>query len=220
MSFTHDIIRKLKQNPDQNIITEVLQNGNRSYTRQKFFIDAQRVYKQLKNRHIKKSDRICLIGPNSYQWIVTDLSIVAMGAISVPLYHRQDPKELAYIIDEVEPVLTIFFDEELKNQIQKYTNFQTHFSHISFFFSDKNETTMTDFPQINDTLTATMIYTSGTSGNPKGVMLSHKSVKFMLIQTKSRLVQAKFGSNKKDIIFIQKCIFYTRPQDFFWTMLI
>ncbi|MCB0271996.1 MAG: AMP-binding protein [Bdellovibrionales bacterium] len=219
MSFTHDIIRKLKQNPDQNIITEVLQNGNRSYTRQKFFIDAQRVYKQLKNRHIKKSDRICLIGPNSYQWIVTDLSIVAMGAISVPLYHRQDPKELAYIIDEVEPVLTIFFDEELKNQIQKYTNFQTHFSHISFFFSDKNETTMTDFPQINDTLTATMIYTSGTSGNPKGVMLSHKSVKFMLIQTKSRLVQAKFGSNKKDIIFHYLPFCFAGSRMMLWTQL-
>ena len=170
----------------------------------------------LKKIEINKGDRVSLISKNSPFWCISDLAIMKIGAITVPAYTTSNENELLYLLNHSESKLALL-DEEAYLKIKKIKkkliftkkfilleNFKST-ENKSFFIYNKdilNKKIITysqesniDY-KISKNDTACIIYTSGTSANPKGVMLSHNSIKSNIEGAKIYLDDIKIDNHK------------------------
>ena len=170
----------------------------------------------LKKIEINKGDRVSLISKNSPFWCISDLAIMKIGAITVPAYTTSNENELLYLLNHSESKLALL-DEEAYLKIKKIKkklvftkkfilleNFKNT-ENKSFFIYHKdilNKKIVTNYQEknidykISKDDTACIIYTSGTSANPKGVMLSHNSIKSNIEGAKIYLDDIKIDNHK------------------------
>ena len=170
----------------------------------------------LKTIEINKGDRVSIISKNSPFWCIADLAIMKIGAITVPAYTTSNENELLYLLNHSESKLALL-DEEAYLKIKKIKKkliFTKKFillenlkstENKSFFIYHKdilNKKIITNSQETNIDYkiskddTACIIYTSGTSANPKGVMLSHNSIKSNIEGAKIYLDDIKINNHK------------------------
>lgn len=167
------------------------------------------------------NDKIAIISNNRPEWIIADLAILQIGAITVPIYPTINEKDYTYIFNDSEVKVAFVSDEEL---LQKVRTAKTTASNLKSVFTFDHidaarhwSSILDENPQIdkiearkaevkaNDL--ATLIYTSGTTGNPKGVMLSHKNIASNTIASKERL---PVDSTARSVSFLPLCHVYER----------
>lgn len=134
---------------------------------------------------IKPGDRVGLCGSNSAQWIAADLAILGAGAIVVPLYERQSPQELAAVLKDSGAALVLV--ENLRVCDSLATAWPEHGTLALFdeVFAHAPGPTL-PVPIAAQTLVS-LIYTSGTSGEPKGVLYTRANIDFMLERAMRRM---------------------------------
>jgi long-chain acyl-CoA synthetase len=135
---------------------------------------------------IKKEDRCLILSENRPYWLMSDIAIMNAGGISVPIFTTYSANDYEYILNDCKPSLIIVSDnnqfKKIKNYIdvklQKIISFETIETKsllVKNILDEKNYE-----KEINQSLKRNMpaciIYTSGTSGNPKGVVLSHGGI--------------------------------------------
>jgi long-chain acyl-CoA synthetase len=156
---------------------------------------------------LKKGDRCVLLAHNSVPWIAMDLAVMAEGLIVVPLYARQAPAELVAMMKDCSPALICCGDAPLRDGIvQNWPEAPTQVLFEDVFGSNSNASQGTQrmghansVSQIADSDPVTLIYTSGTSGEAKGVVLTAGNVGHMLGCTSGRLealMQDKAGQDR------------------------
>lgn len=137
---------------------------------------------------VRPGDRVALLAPNRTKWVACDLAILAEGAIVVPLYSRQDPRELAVMVRDCAPVVTLASDAALADALRaawpEHTRVALWDEVFAAAHSAPPTSLVTEPPHLlkpDDPVT--IIYTSGTSGEPKGVVLTRANVDYMVPQT-------------------------------------
>jgi len=150
---------------------------------------------------LKKGDQVALLNQINFEAILTILAAAQMGIVVVPIDCKLPHDTINLIIDEVEPAL-VFVDEHLKMEFEIDRNIIVQFDGGSddsdyLFFSDwiqtEEETGLTAFPDISPSDLAAILYTSGSTGIPKGVMLNNGQ----LVRS-GRLITECFHWNEDD----------------------
>ena len=149
---------------------------------------------------LKRGDRCALLAANSIRWAALDLALMAEGIVVVPLYARQAPGELAAMIRNSGAKRILCENAELRDAILGAARELPPLSLFNEAFSASAKGTQpANLLKSSDPVT--IIYTSGTSGEAKGVVLSAGSVNFMLSRTTERLDQLMEGSAAPERVF-------------------
>jgi len=148
---------------------------------------------------LRAGDRCALLGPNSVRWIAVDLALMIKGIIVVPLYSRQAPAELAAMIRGSGASAIFCDDTELQSALLEVSPQAPPTTLFDEIFGS------TPSPSIsvphNPSRPVTIIYTSGTSSEAKGVVLSEGNVDFMLSRTTVALDQLMGKQSEPDRVF-------------------
>jgi long-chain acyl-CoA synthetase len=200
MPFVGEIFSQLKSAANATVLQEIRDGQVKGVTRGEFLDLIGKARAFLASRGLKKGDRCGLLAANSIRWIAMDLAAMAEGLIVVPFYSRQAPAELVAMMKDSAPSLVCCGDAALREGIQRvWSDAPTHFLFDDIFQSVP--TGGSDRLQIGDEDPVTIIYTSGTSGESKGVVLTAANVGFMLECTSARLDQLMGDRSGQDRIF-------------------
>jgi long-chain acyl-CoA synthetase len=134
---------------------------------------------------INEGDRCLILSENRPYWLISDIAIMNAGGISVPIFTTYSPHDYKYILNDCKPSVIIVSNNDQYKKIKNYIDPQKQkiicFEPIeaeSLLIKDiLNESYEKKINQkLKRNMPACIIYTSGTSGNPKGVVLSHGGI--------------------------------------------
>jgi long-chain acyl-CoA synthetase len=172
------------------IFLKSLKNENSNFTWKQTF-DAIQNLSLFLDQYITTNDRCLLISENRPEWLISDLSIMLSKGITVPAYTTYVERDYEFLINDCKPSVIIASDaiqlKKINNIIKKYSFIKKVISFENI--KDKNVTFIEEifnktykqeknFKEIGLSRKdiSCIIYTSGTQGNPKGVMLSHGGI--------------------------------------------
>ncbi len=200
MPFVGDIFAQLKAASNTVVLQEIRDGQVTGVTGAELLELIRKARTVLASKGPKKGDRCGLLAANSIRWIAMDLAAMAEGLIVVPLYFRQAPAELVAMMKDSTPTLVCCGDATLRSGIQQnWSEAPPQFLFDEIFAG--SEGPALDPPQVRDEDPVTIIYTSGTSGEAKGVVLTASNVGFMLGCTSARLDLLMGGRTGQDRIF-------------------
>lgn len=187
MTFLEQIFARLEQTSGDVVLQEVREGELVALTGREMLAMIAQARGFLARHGLKKGDRIALLAPNSMRWIALDLAMMAEGLIVVPLDTRQVAKEISVVIRDSTPSLILCSDRPMAEKLQP----GPAAPQIVFFdaiFQAQNPASQPSVHHADDDA-VTIVYTSGTSGEPKGVVLQARNITFMLGCTNARLDQ-------------------------------
>jgi long-chain acyl-CoA synthetase len=150
----------------------------------------------LRTLGIVAGDRVAILADNRVEWHVADLATMALGAISVPLYQTDAPAQVRHILNDSGAVAVVVDSVEQAAKVEtiraEVPTLRHLISLVSGVHSSSEVTTWSELQDLgrnplgNDVpvddarpeSVATIVYTSGTTGPPKGVMLTHANIMF------------------------------------------
>jgi long-chain acyl-CoA synthetase len=196
MSFLDRIFERLQHAAGAPVLAEVRDGKVISLTGSVLLELVQQARKFLADRGLKQGDRCALLAPNSIRWAALDLAMMAEGIIVVPLYVRQAPIEVVTMLKDSSPSRICCSDAPLAAEIQKLWPSAPKISLLDGIFNGDKVAPLAP-AALEDSSPLTIIYTSGTSGEPKGVVLNAGNVNFMLQRTSARLNELMAQTFKK-----------------------
>ncbi|RFU62154.1 long-chain-fatty-acid--CoA ligase [Peribacillus glennii] len=141
----------------------------------------------LRNLGIAKGDRVAYLAPNTAEMLEGFYGVFQLGAVMVPLNTRLTPDDYVFILNHSESRV-LFVDQNLYHLIQPVKEQLKTVEHIIVHYKepDVNETGYNEWlasysserfsrAELHEDDVCSLLYTSGTTGNPKGVMLTHRN---------------------------------------------
>jgi len=140
----------------------------------------------LRNKKLNRGDRCALLGANTIHWVAMDLAIVSEGLIVVPLYPRQTPAELVAMMKDCSPSLVCCEDAAMRDSVRAAWADVPPQHLFEEIFATAARSSL-DKPLLGQSDPVAIIYTSGTSGEAKGVVLTAGNFGYILERTSGRL---------------------------------
>jgi len=181
-NFLENVFEQARQSTSRTVLREISGEQFVLVTGGELLEQVAGVRAKLRELGVQPGDRCALLGPNSIQWVAIDLALMAEGAIVVPLYSRQAASELAGMLKDSGARFLFVSDRALGGSLAKVWAQgpqQILFSQLFDRVPADKAVTGPPNPRKNEDI-ITIIYTSGTSGEPKGVCLNTANLNHML----------------------------------------
>lgn len=186
ISFIENIFSQLQAAADTRILAEIRDGEVTGVTGGELLELVRKARTFIASRGLNKGDRCGLLAANSIRWVAMDLALMAEGLIVVPLYSRQAPADLIAMMKDCTPSLVCCGDAALRDGIATVWNDAPPQFLFDEIFAGVDRAHLQTLCIGNDD-PVTIIYTSGTSGEAKGVVLTAANVGFMLQRTAESL---------------------------------
>lgn len=190
----------------------------RGCTWKEYECEVDQVSKSLLALGIKKDNKVSILANTCYQWVLSDMGIVSIGAVTVGIYQSNLARDCEYIINHSDSVLIFAEDQQQLEKLIYIRKDIPQLAKVILFKGQSNDDwvlSYEDFLALGNTVSddelkvaqgnvesediASIVYTSGTTGLPKGAMLSHGNITFT---TQSVLQSVDIHEGDSTILFL------------------
>jgi long-chain acyl-CoA synthetase len=191
-NLTDDVVNNARLHPQRAIFTRRDPTGWADITAAEFLVQVSAVAKGLIAAGVGPGERVGLMARTRYEWTVVDYAIWFAGAVTVPIYETSSADQVEWILRDSGSVAVVVESTEHLARVSSVRPTVTELSHV-WSINDNALGVLTrlgedisddDLETRRTTATpldlATLVYTSGTTGRPKGCMLTHGNFMFEL----------------------------------------
>ncbi|MBM4170103.1 MAG: long-chain fatty acid--CoA ligase [Ignavibacteria bacterium] len=188
---------------------------------------------------VKQGDRLSIVAENRPDWVISDMAMVILGAVNVPIYPTLTPKQIEYIFNDAGVKVAVVSNLYQLNKVLKIQkevktlkriivmsekDVPTGGTVLGFssvqgmgreFHKENPDYLRKSMSRIKPEDLLTIIYTSGTTGNPKGVMLTHRN---LVTNIKASAEIISLGEEDVLLSFLPLCHSFERMAGYYTAM--
>jgi len=124
--------RQYQRQGKENIFLQSLKYPEKKYSWEKVYSNINKLSEEI-SKYINKGDRCLLVSENRPEWLISDLSVMLSGGITVPAYTTYTERDYEYIIDDCTPSILIISDKIQYSKIKKIIPKKKFIKKIIFF---------------------------------------------------------------------------------------
>ncbi|MEU3446610.1 AMP-binding protein [Streptomyces thermolilacinus] len=186
-NMTDLVRRNAAQHPDVAVMARKVAGGWQDVTAKDFLAEVRAAAKGLIARGVRPGDRVALISRTRYEWVQLDFAIWSAGAVTVPVYETSSPEQIQWILGDSGAVAAIVESAAHAEAVESVRDALPALTHVWRIDGGAVEELAEAGREVSDeTLeerggtakaddVATIVYTSGTTGRPKGCVLTHRN---------------------------------------------
>ncbi|MER0445165.1 AMP-dependent synthetase/ligase [Streptomyces sp. Edi4] len=186
-NLTDLIRRNATQHPDVAVMGRKIAGAWADVTARQFLAEVRAVAKGLIASGVEAGDRVALLSRTRYEWVLIDFAIWSAGAVTVPVYETSSPEQIQWILGDSAATLALVESEAHEASVESVRAALPALKGIWRIEADAVARLTAAGADVSDALLdqrmssahaddpATIVYTSGTTGRPKGCVLTHRA---------------------------------------------
>ncbi|WP_225848409.1 long-chain fatty acid--CoA ligase [Streptomyces sp. HPF1205] len=187
-NLTDLIRRNAAQHPDTPVIGRKDPDGRwEDITAVRFLAEVRSVAKGLVAEGVQPGDRVAVMSRTRYEWTLLDFAVWTAGAVTVPVYETSSPSQVEWILGDSGAVAIVVESEAHEHVVESVRERVPQLKHVWRIEGGAVDALVRAGAEVSDAAVeeragwanadspATIVYTSGTTGRPKGCVLTHRS---------------------------------------------
>ncbi|WP_374983470.1 AMP-dependent synthetase/ligase [Streptomyces fradiae] len=186
-NLTDLVRRNAARHPDVAVMARKVQGGWQDVTAREFLAEVRSAAKGLIAAGVGPGDRVALISRTRYEWVRLDFAIWSAGAVTVPVYETSSPEQIQWILGDSGAVAVVVESEAHEKAVESVRDRLPELRHVWRIDAGALDELAEAGRDVSDATlderggtagaddVATIVYTSGTTGRPKGCVLTHRN---------------------------------------------
>ncbi|MBI2313192.1 MAG: AMP-binding protein [Betaproteobacteria bacterium] len=185
MNNLAELLKRHLATPDRVLYRQYVDEQWRDFTAAEVAALAARWQQAFRNQGFERGDRVALCLKNSVQWVAIDMAALGMGLTVVPLYINDNAQNIGYCVDHSESRLLVLENPRMLETLRRSLTGNPIILCLQAEPADAvtrvedwlpRESGGFEVAELEPDYLATIVYTSGTTGRPKGAKLSHHNI--------------------------------------------